>query len=451
MSTPPEEIVSKSFMHSCYIRNKFSSTVFVKEKIKYADGTIKPNVVLYKNPKRSFYVTQKRYRSYKFKPEFEILSRLDKYTCYDYELETKVAEVLGMGRGYFKRAQLFKSPYIFGADINIEALIKMSYLNSYPDEKLPPSVGFLDIETSIDTGQIILISYMHDDVVHTAILESFLFEDVGNQRVAVKKDDLLNHIKTNLASRTKGLTLTFDLEIFDSEIKLIAWTMKHVHASEVDFVSIWNMNFDIPKILGSIERQKYQAIDIFSSPLLPREYRYLRYYEDQRPVDHFTLKWHWLYSTCGSQFIDAMGLFSQCRKTAGYRDKYDLNSVLADEVGQEKLPLTEGSHVIMQRHHFKDYIVYNIFDVVGLRLLEDKNKDVLTMTVLCGPTPVNKFNAQTHRSTNSMYHNLIGKGQVLSSYSFEDDFLKFDKLFPNVGGAVLPPERVRGVGVCLTV
>lgn len=445
-------IVAKSFIHSCHIRGKFESSVIVKEKVRYADGTIKPNLFVVENPKRSFYITAPKYRSYKYKPEYELLTRLDKFTCHDYEVHRKIAEIFGLGfRGYVDKHTLFKSPYIFGADISIEALIKMRYMDTYPEANLEPSVGFLDIETSIDTGQIIIISYMHDNVVHTAILEPFLYEEKGGTRIPVLKDDLIAHAKTVLASKTVGLDLKYDIAIFDSEIKLIAWILKCVHESEIDFVGIWNMNFDIPKILASIKTLGFDAASLFSSPKLNTKYRYAKYYEDMSKVPHFTLKWHWLYSTCGSQFIDLMGLYSQCRRTAGFRDKYDLNSVLVDEVGHGKLELAEGSHVMMQRHHFKDYVVYNIFDVIGLRLLEDKNRDVLSMSVLAGATPVSSFNRQTIRATNNMYHNLIGKGMVLSACSRDDDFVKFDRLFPNVGGAVLSPSRCSGVGVKLTI
>lgn len=448
------EIIARSFMHSCYLRSKFGSSVIIKEKIQYDDGRLEPNIYAIENPKRSFYITQPRYRNYKFKPEFELLSRLDKYTCFDHELEMKIAELFQLGHGYIRKDKLFKSPYIFGADISIEALIKMYYLDKYPEASIIPSVGFLDIETSIDTEQIILISYIHDNVVHTAVLDAFLYEEINGKRIKVSKEDLIRHVQTNLSDfdeKVTKLNLTYDIEVFENEIKLIAWIMQKIHQSEIDFIGIWNMNFDIPKILNTITKYNYDPATLFISPKLDRKYRYLKYHEDKRDVHHFSLRWHWLYSTCGSQFIDSLGLFSQNRRTAGFRDRYTLDAVLSDEVGMRKLPLVSGSHTVMQRNHFKDYVVYNIFDVIGLRLLEDKNNDVLSMTVLTGSTPVSRFATQTTRATNAIYHALIGKGMVLSSCSNEDDFVKMDRLFGRAGGAVLPSSRVRGVGISLTI
>lgn len=450
--TDKKEVKNRQFVHSCLVKNKMGNAVVVKEKIQYTDGTIVPNIAIYDNPKRSFYVTKERYRNYRYKPEYELISRLDKYTVFDFELERRLTEVLGLGRAFVRRPTLFKSPYVFGADISVEALIKMRYLDMWPDSDLRPTVGFLDIETSIDTGQIILISYLHDNIVHTAILNSFFFEEINGNRVRIELNDMSDYIKKNLADKTKGIDFEYNLVVLDSEVKLIAWIAKRIHESMIDFIQIWNMNFDIPKILATLKKHNINAADIFCHPSLGYHHKSLNYHEDQRrEVAHFTLRWHWLYSTCGSQFVDAMGLYSQCRRTAGFRDKYTLDAVLQDEVGMTKLPLAEGSHTIMQRHHFKDYIVYNIFDVIGLRLLEDKNQDVLSMAVLSGPTPVAKFATQTTRATNAMYHNLIGKGMVLSSYSSEDNFTKLDKLFESTGGAVLAPGNVMGVGINLSV
>lgn len=445
-----KKVIDRQFIHSLYLSSKFGDAVVVKEKLKYDTGEVVPNVVTFDNPKRSYYITNPRYRSYNFKPEYELLSRLDKYTVYNHELKRHLANTLKLGPGFHRDQQLFKSPYVFGADISIEALIKMRYKDEYPNSTLRPTVGFFDIETSIETGQIIIISYLHDDIVHTAILKSFFYEEVKKHRIPINLDDLIPFIENNLENRTNGFKFKYDVKVFDREIQLIYWIMQQVHESKIDYISIWNMNFDIPKVLDSIVKSKFNPAQIFHNPELDKSYQYLKYYEDQRKTAHFSLKWHWLYSSCGSQFIDAMGLYSQCRRTQGYLDKYGLDNILDKELKIGKLPLISGSHTVMQRHHFKEYIVYNIFDVIGLKLLEDKINDFYSLFILADVTPISKFSTQTIRSTNDMYHNIISKGMVLSSKSEDDDFVKFDKFFGRVGGAVLHPGRVKGVGLDLT-
>lgn len=454
--TPTSEnpIVHNQFVHSCHIKTRHGSAVIVKEKTELKDGTIIPNLRVYENPKRSFYITQNKYRTYRYKPEYELLSRLDKFTVYDHELERSVAQLFNVrGNGnFYKRNELYRSPYIFGADISIEALIKMNYMNQFPDKHIPPTSGFLDIETSIDTNQIILISYTYNNHVFTAALESFFFEEIDNQRVPINKEELLSYVNTNLEGKTLDQKFDYTIEVFDTEIKVIAWIMKKVHESMIDFIGIWNMNFDIPKILNQIKQHNIDPAILFTNPKLEQRFRYLKYHEDMRNVAHFSLKWHWLYSTCGSQFIDSLGLYSQCRRTQGYLEKYDLNSVLDSQLKLGKLPLKAGSHVMMQRHHFKDYIVYNIYDVIGLQLLENKNADILSLSVLADVSPVSKFSAQTIRSTNSIYYNLIGKGMVMSCCSSDDDFIKFDRLFgTKTGGTVLPPSGIKNAGINISV
>lgn len=450
-----EDVVAKANIHSCLVRTRHGSSVIVKEKLLLTDGSTLPNIVCFNNPRRSFYITSPRYQTYRFKPDYELISRCDKHTCCAHELNDKVLTALGkrVSGQWVDNATIFKHPYVFGADISIEALIKMKYLDEYPDANLTPTTGFLDIEVSIDTGQIILISYTYEDKVFTACLRSFCFREENGTRMSFDEQYITQHVRTTLENYTQGVKFDYQIKIFNTEAEIINWIFKHIHVSMVDFIGIWNMNYDLPKIISTLTKLGPSVpAAVFANPSIPAELRYFRYYEDKnRPVAHFTLRWHWLYSACGSQFIDSMGLYTQCRRTTGFRARYTLDSILKDSIGAEKLPLAEGSHTIMQRHHFEDYVAYNIFDVVGMRLLENKNGDITAANVLAGPTPISKFATQTTRATDNMYWNLIKKGMVLSSYSRDSDHLKFDKLFLNSGGAVLPPGNCRGVGINLTI
>lgn len=456
-------VIGKQFMHSCNVRTRFGSSVVVKERVKYSDGSIEPNIVIYDNPKRSFYLTQPRYRNHKYKLEYELISKLDKYVVEDSKMRSKIATLLDLpSKKYISNAALFQSPYIYGADISIEALIKMRYLDTYPDVKIPPTYGFFDIETSIDTNQIILISFVKDMNVYTTALRAFCYNEVNGVRVAVTEAELIAHSKLRLSEyaiemdvkKRLGVDLemlNYDLRIFDTEISMIAWIMSCINNENADFIGVWNINFDIPKVIDAIKRASYRPIDLFSHPSVPEDMRYFDYRVDERPVDHFTLKWHWLFSTCCSQFIDSLGLYSQCRRTHGYKARYDLDSILYSEIGLGKMKLSSGqSHVIMQRHHFMDYTAYNIVDVVGLNILEKKNNDILSMQILSGTTPVRSFASATVKVTNTIYWDLIREGKVLACTSSDDDFVKFDKLFvEKIGGTVLSPSRVSGVGVNL--
>ena len=181
------------------------------------------------------------------------------------------------------------------------------------------------------------------------------------------------------------------------------------------------MNYDIPYIINRLKVHNENITKIFAHPDVPDKYKYVRYSEDKSRVDHFTLKWHWLHCTGYSQFIDSMGLYSQCRKTSKFRTSYKLDDVLKDDIDTGKLYLdNEESHFIMQTKRFKDYILYNMFDVIGLQLLEWKNNDITQMIIYSGVTPVSKFVYRTIYLTNKFYFQLLKKGLVISSVSYDD-------------------------------
>jgi len=475
--------LAKFFIHSVYKKTYDGDCVIVKEQVENPDGTFTPTLKYYKNPKRSFYVTKPQFRTHKLKLELAPIETLDKYTSNQYDLPNNVAKALGIFSNRNVMRDLCASPYLYGADISIEALMKIRYHDSFHKGRLPNvTYGFLDIETSVvnENGEIILISFITcKGDVFTVIKNDHLYDfDENNNshklsleeisEYAKKKvNDYLtiyanerfaDHIKRNPKdTKTKVedffLKLNYHFSIHDKGIDLIEEIFKHIHREKMDFIGIWNMNFDIPKIMDAVKDSKFSYEDIFCPKEVPKDYKYVQYREDNNSdVSHFTLKWHWFIATSYSQFVDSMGLFSQCRKTQGFKGSYTLDNILKGEVQIKKMSLgVEESHHIMQTRRFKDYVAYNIFDVVGLLILENQNHDIFTMYSLSGVTPVMNFPRQTVKSTNTFYHKYLNKGKIIACASTKDEYLSFNKLFQNSGGAVLKIARTSGVGVDLLV
>ena len=99
----------------------------VKESLYYDDGSKEPNLRFIKNFKRPFWVTKPQFQNHKEKKEYEELDKLTRIECTESKLRYRVAEVLNKRgtKDYLK--QLLNSPYIYGADIPSESLIKESY------------------------------------------------------------------------------------------------------------------------------------------------------------------------------------------------------------------------------------------------------------------------------------------------------------------------------------
>jgi len=420
---PHDEI----FLHSCVVKTFDGENVIIRiSEIDHDTNAITPKLKIIKNPKRSFYVTKPKFRTHKFKKEVAPLTELDRYDCYNYELPQKLSEVLGV---YSKRNDiraLCKSPYVYGADIKIEALIKMRFLNKYGLNRLKLRTGFLDIETSIENKNIILISYTHENKVYTAIAKQYMFEtDANGNRVPFDLNEVMRVAKIEYKKYINQYGFTFELFESTNEMDLIKWIMARIFENKTDFIGIWNMNFDIPYIINRIKAHGLNPKDIFVHPEVPNDCRTFYYRQDNSKVSHMTLKWHWLTAPGYSQFIDSMGLFSQCRRTSKFRTSYTLDSVLKDYIDTGKKTLgDEGSHYVMQTQRFKEYILYNMFDVIGLQLLEWKNQDMTQMVIYSGETPVGSFSYRTVVTTNKLYNALMKKGMIPSSVSYEDP-LKF--------------------------
>ncbi len=445
------DVLARHFMHSCHVKTRTGDAVLVKEKLLLKDGSTKPSYIVFKNPKRSFYITKKRYQNYRFKPEREPFDRLDKFTCHEYEKRQRLASIFDIRSNWPKNSQLYRSPYIYGADISIEALMKMKYMDNLNNTSVAPSYGFLDIETDIPTQEVILISYVSQGKAFCAIREPWMYkiDDKGN-RIKVGLEEITQYVKESLSEHIEEHNYEIILSIQPTEIDCIIWMFRQIHKLQTDFIGIWNMDFDIPKIMTAIDkRSKYHPRDIMCDPKLDQELKYINYRQDRnKKAAHFTLKWHWLYSACTSQFVDSMGLFSQCRRTAGFRGSYTLDSVLHDFLGLRKLDIHgEASHPVMQKKYFREYVAYNIFDSMSMDILERKNNDIAAMHVLAGATPVSSFSRATAKATNETYHYWINRGYVLSACSNEEAYNKLSKLFPSNGGTVLPPGLVSNVGM----
>ena len=437
-------------IHSCYIYTPSGDAVIVKERRLYSDGTSKPNLAVYENPKRSFYITKKRYQTYNFKPEHEILNRLDKFTVPNVIMKSKVAELLGIRyTKWTKDSALYKSPYIFGADITVEALIKMRYYNLANGTTVRPIVGFLDVETHIATQELIMVSFMANNRIYCSIREPWMYKVEGKNRIKVGIEELNKFVHKHLAKHTDISKYEIILKIVPTELDLLVATFKAIHSEDVDYIGMWNMHFDISRIMEAIGRTKYSCADFFCDPKLPKHLKKFRYIEDKGKPAHFTLKWHWVHTTAFSQWYDCMGLYSNNRRTMAFHGNYKLNTILGIYLKTHKMEIINDDHTYMQRQHIREYTAYNIFDVIGLHMLEEKNNDIFNMHMRTRVTPPSKFARATVMNMNDTYHQLLLDGKVLASSSSEDAFIRMEKsLFTEkAGGTVLNPTLVSDVGI----
>ena len=243
--------------------------------------------------------------------------------------------------------------------------------------------------------------------------------------------------------RKNGFTLHF--EMVDTELEVITTIFKQIHRCKTDIIGIWNMPFDIPKVIEELTKMEIDPCSVFCSPEVPKNLRVCKFVEDTNPnAEHIVDKWHWFNCTSHSQFIDSMCLYGRLRKVAGRDIKYSLDYISNKELGQGKLQLGEiTNHGWSQKYDFLRYIAYNINDVVIMQLMEFKNHDIDSLVGLSGYSLLKNYSKQTICVRDGDYNYGLENGHVPASASL-DMFTEWDKMMPKVGGTVLPPEKAVG-------
>lgn len=468
------------FTHGCYVKQgsmkdgnfKDAYVGFVKSLV---DGH--REMVVIPSPEVSVYVTKPQYRLNTIKRECIDKSQCDVYrTKISNMTETLFNAINNPGRfrpiyGFVNPKKVMDNPHVYGADIDYSTHLKYAYTRANKGE-MPKSynVGHLDIETDVTGSQeIILITFMNGDGnTYTGVLKKFFVgehdtyahdtaEDIAKREQEIldkhtaqvhslwEKTEKEFRSKLNeeaLEKYDKSDPIKIHLELFDSEVDLIKWVFNRIHECKPDFCTIWNIAYDIPYILDRLKFRGVDPKDVFCHPDVPPQWRMCEFKLDKGKEDsHITDLWSWLHCTDYTLFVDAMCLYGRLRKAKGRDPSYKLNDIGAKEIGAGKLEFGDGEgHATMQVHHPVEYTVYNIVDVLILRVMEIKNRDIFNMVMLSDVSTMDEFHHQSIQLKNSFYVYLDKKGKVPGSVGNALD-QPWDHCIDNKGGAVLDPER----------
>ena len=401
----------------------------IKEALHLADGTIVPNVRLINNFKRPFWIVQKSKQTYDQKKEWETKENLNEFSCTQSELRYAIAKAFDKPWSKEHLKQLSASPYLYGSDVTSTAYLKMQYMKKWPDATTPYSIATLDIETDVvhGTKQIIMLTIILREkeglVVKTYVLQEYL-SGYSNpiERIDAKMDEYLGEYVKRLNIRSETI-------LCETEIEIVEESFKQLHLWKPDFLSIWNMDYDVPKIVEACEKVGVDPKDIFCDPIVPKELRMFKYMQGPKkkvtasgvvkpinPAD----QWHSV--LCPSSFfiIDAMCSYRQIRLAKQALLSYSLDSVLQEELGIRKLKFEAADkyvglrwHQFMQTEYKIEYIIYNRFDCISMIELENKIKDLsFTLPGFAGSTDFAKFNSQPKKIADAMFMFLENEGRV---------------------------------------
>lgn len=433
MSESKIKSIECRFAVYCKSKSTREDLHLVKERIHYEDGTTKPNVKLVYNYKRPFYITKKGKQDHKDFKEWEKIENLDQFKTTQTDLTESVAKALGQSwfRGGLR--DLCKTPYVYGADILSTSLIKRDYAERWP-VFTPYTVATFDTETDVihGHGQIMIACTSFKEKVFTAVQASFI---EGHSNVIPRIQALMQKY---LGKEISDRNIIFEIVIVPTEIDVVKATITKAHEWSPDFLTVWNISFDMDKIIAACNRANVAIEDILSDPKVPPEYRQFRFKKGAAKktmasgrILNFKPSQRWNTVFCPSSFywIDGMCAYKQIRTGAPDEPSYDLDTILkknkiggklqfaqADHLKDDKL----GWHKFMQSQHPLEYIVYNAYDCISMEILDEKTKDLqIALPNFAGFTDFQNFNSSPRKSMNDLHFFVGKKGRVPGSTASE--------------------------------
>jgi hypothetical protein len=449
----------------------------VKEVVHHSDGTKTPNVRMWKDFKRPYAVTKKGLQNHKEKKEWEYLSNVQMYESTQSQLLWSAARALGNANFRGSLRELATSPYLYGSDILSTAVIKRKYQDQFPHLITPYSVATFDIETDVikGTDEIIMATVSFGSKVFTAVQKSTL----EGQSNAIPRLHALMEKYMGAMERTKedGTVeivnvikkrgIEWEVIIVDNEVDIIRECFKRAHEWKPDFMAIWNIDFDMPKMVNTLLKNNVEPKDIFSDPKVPENFRHFYYKQGQKqkvtasglvtPIKP-PAQWHTVFCPASFYFVDAMCVYRHVRTGAGEEPSYALDAILKKHHLGGKLKFEEAEglskidwHIYMQRNHILEYVIYNVFDCVSMEELDEVTNDMrLTMPLFSGCSDFEKFNSQPRRTADNLHYFCLERGRVIGSTG-KDMTTPDDKLTIGLDGWIttLPAHLVVDNGLLM--
>lgn len=464
-TVPKERIISRECKHATYVthREELKDALIVKEYVTVDDGNggqlRLPTVRIRENYPRPYWITKPHMRNHPEKIQFEDLDNLDMFKIPQCQLRRDLCFRLGWGDPKNPLKQLARSPYAYGLDQGPEIFFKQSYMNKWPGAFKPNKVVVIDAETDVN-GMIdnrkqlpILWSYVSDDEIILYANKQWMFDEVNFEaevlaEYKIVRDDWIKRLTASLTNKETGEYPDWIAPIADIPVRVVILEthfditkdlVDHMHFTQPDIVTGWNVFFDANVIDLSCTYAGHETATICSDPRVPYQYQYQYLREgprkkkmssgremDLEPQERWNVALH----AASWRLQDAMQTYWQLRKAKGKESGgYGLGAILDRQLklGKVSYPTEDSSipsgtlhwHMEMQRKYKVRYGVYNIFDSLGVWVLDKKNNDLSSqISSLAGSTDYSNFNSQPKVNSNDMLFSVLKKrGKVICSTS----------------------------------
>lgn len=428
-----DQVLSRECKHATYTVGASGQhdALVVKEWITFKDQSRYPTLRVIEDYKRPAWVTKEPYRDHPDKIQFEDLKRVDQFKCRQMDLQQEIYNRIRYGNPSWPVRRLARKPYVYGCDFGSEVYLKQSYMDKWPGAFRPNLVTVIDCETDVwDEGfKPILWSEVNDDEIILYYSRKWAkehpnYEDDVRAEYANTIPQYMEQIKKKLSNKRTGeypswidkvLTMPLRFVPGDDDVDITQQCTTHLHLTQPDIVTGWNVFFDVSVIHDTAMRAGILPETWMCDPRVPDEYKLA--FLKEGPSRKVTAagrdmqlapqeRWHLMIHSASFRISDSMQLYWQLRKAKGKENGgYGLDAVLTRQIGVGKVKLTvEDSdippgtlhwHMEMQKKYKVPYGVYSIMDSVGLKCQEYKNNDLSSqISALAGSLDYSQFNSQ---------------------------------------------------------
>lgn len=373
----------------CTDFNKENDMLVVNEYVHYKDGTRKKNFRMFENFERDFWLVKPGQRTFQDKRQWIDEDKLDKYTTTQCDMYRRVNQILF--KKYRNNKDVLNDPYLFGCSTTTQSEIKHKYSTTWPDCLSPESsVAVLDTETDMlhGTQEIVLITLSFKDRIFCGIVRSFL----SNTPDDIARETVNRVVQAQLGDILEKRGATVEFQFYDNAGDAVVGCIQRAHEWRPDFVVMWNIEFDMEKMLSALTKAGHKERDVFSDPRVPKKYRFfswrvgpakkMLHNGQERGLAPYE-RWHVANAPATFFMACAMSTYYRIRMAAGkIPGGYGLDATMKRHLDLGKLKFKEAEHVtgaewhvLMQRTYPYEYIAYNIFDCIGVEMLDEKTKD----------------------------------------------------------------------------
>ena len=363
--------------------------------------TKKKGLYTIKDPEITIYEVPEELRTFKKARHYMEREKLIPHVVKYRDVTKEIAKMAGPEyvkyynevKGNYARKQLFKWPYCLGADIPIETYYRVLWEKEL-DNDLEKHVDCIYIDIEVNQfgwdGPIprdgecpIDLVTVTDGLSRTAY--TFMLKVPNNPLIQDLIDIRMVELQEELHKRFDEAfpNFTYNQYAFDDERDMIIQLFRLINTLKRDVGYVWNMDFDIPYIIGRAKRLGLNPANLFCSSDFPTST--LFYHEDDQNFD-FDTKRNYFDCSSYTHYLDQPANYAGLRRSQSALRSVSLNAIaVKEQVGEGKIKFdqTGGNFIMFSYNDYFLYVIYNINDTLLQFGINEKCNDSYNLYNRC--------------------------------------------------------------------